>query len=441
MFLMRVVAALVFLLIPVQAFAEQAGPSLLFDAKTGEVLSQDRAGETWYPASLTKLVTALVVFEKIRDGKLRLDQQIVVSKLANAQEPSKIGVPPGKTVSVDFALQALLVYSANDMAYVLAEAASGTVGAFTDEMNDLAKREGLTASHFVNPNGLFDPRQLTSARDMGVLATVIINRFPHYQNYFEQDYVQVGQRRLSNRNSLIRMMPEADGMKTGFVCNSGFNLVASATRNGRRLVAVVMGTKSGYARAKFAQLLLETGFQAQTPPNPSKLADLPNLQTSLTSVVDMTGQVCPRKEPVLYANLEKFSGHAVVLGFHDTAVKADEALRAKLVEARGMELAGMGGVVQMPDRGRFAALVWGLDAEDSAAYCELSDGNPSECRVYGPSFLTELSEAKKAETPAPAVAQGSEGVRKLKPRIGKTAKRKFKPARRVKRVLPARKKG
>ena len=236
------------------------GPTLLFDALTGEVLSQERAGEPWYPASLTKLMTAYIIFQKLRDGSLKIDQQIVVSEKAHLQEPSKIGIPTGKTVSVDFALQALLVYSANDMAYVLAEAASGNYERFADEMNAVAKNLGLSASHFVNPNGLFDPRHITSARDIGVLAAVIVNEFPQHAHYFSQDSMAVGKRRLANRNSLIRIMPEADGMKTGFVCNSGFNLVASATRNGRKLIAVVFGAKSGGNRAIIAKGLLEQGF-------------------------------------------------------------------------------------------------------------------------------------------------------------------------------------
>jgi D-alanyl-D-alanine carboxypeptidase len=434
---MRILTIVAALFLPVGAVAEQAAPSLVLDASTGEVITAERAGETWYPASLTKMMTALVVFDKIREGKLKLEQQIPVSELANAQEPSKIGVPPGKTVSVDFALQALLVYSANDMAYVLAEAASGSVSAFSDDMNALSETMGLTATHFVNPNGLFDPRQVTSARDMGLIAVKLINEYPEYQRYFEQDYLKVGSRRFSNRNSLLRMMPEADGMKTGFVCNSGFNLVATASRNGRRLVAVVLGTRSGQARAKKAQSMLEAGFLSAVPQPVTKLAALPNALTPLEQIQDVTITVCPRKEPVLYANLEKFNGHAVALGFYKTAAEADQVLRDKLVEARGLELSGIPGVVQMPGRGQFAALVWGLDDDESEAYCEFAESDRSKCRVFGPSFLAELAVTKKSETPAPAVVQGSEDFRP-RPKVSKTAKRKIKPARRVKRVLPKR---
>ena len=229
--------------------AQAAGPSVLFDPATGEVISNDRAGEPWYPASLTKLMTSYLVFKKLKLGQLKLDQKIPVSEIAHAQPPSKIGVPVGKTVSVDFALQALLVYSANDMAYVLAEATGGTWQNFVASMNETARSLGMTGTHYANPNGLFEPRQITTARDVAILASTILAEFPEYSHYFAQPHVAVGKRKLANRNSLIRQMPEADGMKTGFVCNSGFNLVASATHEGRKLVTVVFGAQSGKARA------------------------------------------------------------------------------------------------------------------------------------------------------------------------------------------------
>ena len=256
--------ALVLTVIAATGFAKAdigTGPSLLFDARTGEVISQDRAGEPWYPASLTKLMTSYVIFRKLRAGSMHLTDDLVVSELAHSQPPSKIGVPVGKTVKLDFALQAMLVYSANDMAYVLAEGASGSVSDFAREMNDVAKDNGLTATHFQNPNGLFDPRQITSARDIGMIAAMIVNQFPEYSHYFKQDYVAVGKRKLRNHNGLIRVMPEAVGMKTGFICDSGYNLVGSAIKDGRQLISVVLGARSGNARTQLTQLLLQSGFE------------------------------------------------------------------------------------------------------------------------------------------------------------------------------------
>ena len=166
----------------------------------------------------------------------------------------------------------------------------------------ISKALGLSATHFVNPNGLFDPRHISSARDIGVLAAVIVNEFPQHAHYFSQDYLAVGKRRLANRNSLIRIMPEADGMKTGFVCNSGFNLVASATRNGRKLIAVVMGAKSGGGRAIKAKEMLEQGFASCPQPGRHKVAEIVNLPQGAIVPTDMTTGVCKTKSPVQLAD-------------------------------------------------------------------------------------------------------------------------------------------
>jgi D-alanyl-D-alanine carboxypeptidase len=391
-------------------FAQSAGgPVLLFDALTGEVLSQERAGEPWYPASLTKLMTAYIVFQKIRDGQLRLDQQVLVSSVASGQEPSKIGVPSGRTVSVDFALQALLIYSANDMAYVLAEAASGTHERFAQEMNAVAKNLGLSATHFVNPNGLFDPRQVTSARDIGVLAAILVNEFPQHSGYFSQDYVSVGKRRLANRNSLIRIMPEADGMKTGFVCNSGYNLVASATRNGRKLIAVVMGAKSGGNRAIKAKDLLEQGFLAGPQQGLTKVAEIVNLPQGAIVPKDMTVDVCKRKSPVQLADGSNLGGWAVSFGTYDTMMKADMALRGRVLSPVGISTRSNAGVVKLPDKAGFAALLWNVPQAESLSLCTAYRAEGAHCDVMPPALVDQMAAyAKSTQPQVRPVAQGSE---------------------------------
>jgi D-alanyl-D-alanine carboxypeptidase len=401
------------------------GPSILFDADSGEVLAEDRSGEAWYPASLTKVMTAFVVFTKIRDGKLRLDQQITVSELANAQAPSKVGIPPGKTVTVDWALQALLVYSANDMAYVLAEAASGSISEFAKEMNAAAKAMGMSASHFVNPNGLFDPRQVISARDLGVLAAVTLKEYPQYARYFDQDYLVIGKRKLANRNSLLREMPEADGMKTGFVCNSAFNLVASATRDGRKLMAIVLGTKSGQARMLAARSLLEQGF-ARTPDlRGTKIATLSNIDAGKAVPLDMTATVCPRKNPVLAAEIELLNGWAVSLGTFNTAAIADVTLRDYMLTPAGRDAPATGGVLKLPDAARFAAIMWGMNRAQSEDLCKAFRSQGSTCEVKAPVYLATIASAEaqkrvavKQKRRQPA-AQGSDSTSKKKKRVRK----------------------
>ena len=407
------------ILLSMLGFATQAhadgGPSLLIDAKTGEVLSQERAGEPWYPASLTKLMTAYIVFQRLREGRLRLDQQIVVSEIAHGQEPSKIGIPTGKTVSVDFALQALLVYSANDMAYVLAEAASGDYVSFAHEMNAVAKKLGLSASHFVNPNGLFDPRHVSSARDLAVLAAIMINEFPEHANYFEQDYLVVGRKRLANRNSLIRIMPEADGMKTGFVCNSGYNLVASATRDGRKLIAVVLGAKSGGARALQAKKMLEAGFlsptAAQLQAPRQRVAEIVDLPQGAIVPADLTTGVCRTKTPVQLADGSTLGGWAVSFGTYDNMSKADMALRGRLLSPIGIETNGHAGVVRLPDKAGFAALMWNLPQNDSLNICTAYRADGAYCDVMPPALVDQVATYVRSLQPIPKpVAQGSDDV-------------------------------
>lgn len=403
------------------AKVEPKGPFIMIDARSGEVLMEGRSGEPYYPASLTKLMTSYIIFQKLRAGLMKPDQQLTVSELANSQEPSKIGVPVGKTVSVDFALQALLVYSANDMAYVLAEGADGSIAAFADEMNANAKRLGLTASHFQNPNGLFDPRHVSSARDLAVLAAVIINEFPEYQKYFIQPFVEVGKKRLPNRNILIRTMPEADGMKTGFVCASGFNLVASATRNGRRLIAVVMGMKNSAARAAAARAMLEEGFDM--PPAPRrKVADVPNLPQGAIVPVDMTGTVCRSKPLVTVQDGAELAGWAASFGTYDSADKAQMALRGRALSPAGLTAGGKAGVIELPDNSGYSPVIWGLDQGKSATVCAQYKQDGAHCDVLPAVLMDKIAMVAKAKKAAEAaqtsIEQGADSEQKPVRRIG-----------------------
>jgi D-alanyl-D-alanine carboxypeptidase len=401
-------------------------PYILIDASSGEVLAQERAGEPWYPASLSKLMTAYVVFQKIRDGKLKLDQEISVSALASSQEPSKIGVPAGKTVTVDFALQALLVYSANDMAYVLGEGASGSIAEFAKEMNAAARRLGLSASHFENPNGLFDPRQITSARDMAVLSAVILEEFPQHQGYFKLQYLPVGKRRLPNRNRLIRTMPEADGMKTGFVCASGFNLVASATRNGRRLIAVVMGYKNGLSRADAAQALLMQGFEKPANPAGPKVAEVVNMPQGAIVPTDMTATVCKNKPPFLVKDGTTLAGWAVDFGTYDSGEKADMALRGRLLSPAAVDVRGLAGVIQLPEKRGYAAWFWGLEQGVAASLCQTYRLDGAHCNVIGPEVLIAMAiEAKKRQIALQNVDMDEGDGSLLSSKSRRAAKRRF----------------
>jgi D-alanyl-D-alanine carboxypeptidase len=235
---------------------------LLVDVNTGKVLHAENATYPWYPASVTKLMTTYTTLRAVREGRITLDSLFGVSPTAAAQSPTKMGFPVGTQVTVDNAIKMLMVKSANDMAVLLAEGVSGSIENFAAEMNRNAKALGMTQTNYVNPNGLPADEQVTSARDLAILARALIREFPEYDSYWHLPGIKLGKRVVRNYNTLLGRYPGADGMKTGFICNSGFNLVATATRDGRRLIAVVLGAPSGGVRAVQAAHLLEQGFTA-----------------------------------------------------------------------------------------------------------------------------------------------------------------------------------
>ena len=238
----------------------RAEAQLLIEAATGKVLHAENATYPWYPASVTKLMTAYTTLRAIKEGRIGFGTMLTVSRNAAAQQPTKMGIKVGTRLTVDNALKMLMVKSANDMAVAIAEGVGGSIEGFADLMNANARRLGMTESHFVNPNGLPAENHVTSARDLGMLARALILEFPEDDSYWHIHAIQYGNRVMRNYNSLLDRYPGADGMKTGFICASGYNVVASATRNGRRLIAIVLGAYSGAVRAQKAAQLLERGF-------------------------------------------------------------------------------------------------------------------------------------------------------------------------------------
>ncbi|MET0220691.1 MAG: D-alanyl-D-alanine carboxypeptidase family protein, partial [Tardiphaga sp.] len=235
---------------------------LLVEVDTGKVLQAENATYPWYPASVTKLMTAYVTLKAIKEGRITLDTLITVSPIAASQSPSKMGFKAGTQLTVDNALKMMMVKSANDIAVVLAEGVGGSIDGFAGLMNDQAAKLGMTQTHYVNPNGLPAEGHVTSARDLAILARAIIHDLPEYEYFVHIPAMKFGRRVTLNFNKLIGRYPGADGMKTGFICAAGYNLVATATRNNKRLIAVVLGASSGQARALKAVQMLERGFNS-----------------------------------------------------------------------------------------------------------------------------------------------------------------------------------
>jgi D-alanyl-D-alanine carboxypeptidase len=270
----------------------RANPQLLVDMTSGEVLFEEDAGLPWHPASLTKLMTAYLAFEAIETGRASLDTPVIMSAHALEAPPSKMGFPVGTAVRLEDALFLLVVKSANDVAVAVAETISGSEPAFVRDMNDKAGVLGMTATHFTNPNGLHDPEQVTTARDLALLALSIRARYPQYDTVFRTGEVEFGRLRIESYNNLLTEYPGATGMKTGYVCSSGLNIVATAEREGRSLMAVVLGASSARERGELAALLLDRGFAFTAGgATPSVLS----VRNEAVPPMDMRPQLCGRQ--------------------------------------------------------------------------------------------------------------------------------------------------
>jgi len=234
---------------------------LLIDFNTRQVLAESNADERLEPASLTKIMTAYVVFRELAAGKIHLDDLVTVSERAWRTGGSRMFIEVGSQVSVENLLKGMIIQSGNDASVALAEYVSGSVDAFANLMNEHARRLGMSNSHFTNPNGLPDPELYTTARDIAQVAMAVIHEFPQYYSWYstlEFTYNNITQ---PNRNPLLRRDESADGVKTGYTQAAGYCLVGSAKRDEMRLVSVVMGSPSPNARAEASLELLNHGFR------------------------------------------------------------------------------------------------------------------------------------------------------------------------------------
>lgn len=232
--------------------------AFVVDGKTGKVLFSRNADAQRYPASLTKMMTLYVLFEELERGRVKLDTPFEVSAFASNQAPSKLGLRPGDTIEVGDAIRALVTKSANDVAVVIAENLSGSQDAFAARMTRTARRIGMSDTTFRNASGLPNPGQLTTAKDMVTLGLALQDRFPDYYRFFSTRAFAWRGGVIGNHNRLLGRVEGIDGIKTGYTQASGFNLVSSIRRDGRHLVAAVMGGPTGRSRDNHMAQLLET---------------------------------------------------------------------------------------------------------------------------------------------------------------------------------------
>ncbi|MGE0847073.1 MAG: D-alanyl-D-alanine carboxypeptidase family protein [Flavobacteriaceae bacterium] len=294
----RYFAAVFVMLLAAASLPASARPALVIDADSGEVLHSHEATRLWYPASVTKVMTTYVALSAVRGGKISMNSALTVTQRALNEPPSKTGMPVGSSLTLEAALRILMVKSANDTAVTVAEGVGGSVEGFVTEMNRTAARLGMRDTHYANPNGLPDAGQITTARDQAILARAIYDDFPSYRYLFSLESVKIGKRTVRNHNSLIGRYPGADGLKTGFICDSGFNLVASARRDGRHLIAVVFGAENVSEREDVVVSLLEAGFNTgRAGIFGSRRANVESLPSTRLQPFVMRDSVCgPRKQ-------------------------------------------------------------------------------------------------------------------------------------------------
>jgi len=262
------------------AIARPVYEAILLDVQTGQVLSELNGDVSTPPASLTKMMTLYLTFEALKQGRLRLDQTLPVSDYAASRAPSKLGLKPGEAVSVQDLILGVVTKSANDAAVVLAEALGGSEAAFAQEMNSRARQLGMNSTVYYNASGLPDPNQHTSARDIARLSLALYQEFPEECRFFSTRLFVFRGQQLRNHNHLLESYPGLDGIKTGFVDASGFDLAASAVRDGRRLIGVVMGGHSAASRDRQMAALLDQGFadigNGQGAPGPAAASAQPS---------------------------------------------------------------------------------------------------------------------------------------------------------------------
>lgn len=263
-----------------------AGPYLVVDAATGETLLQRDPGAAWYPASLTKLMTLYIVFEELKAGRLTLATPVPFSRHAASMPPSKLGMAVGGSITVEQAIQSLVARSANDAAVALGEKVSGSEPAFAQRMTQTAKRLGMTATEFRNANGLPDPGQVTTVRDLAILTLALMRDVGEYYPYFRTHEFMLGKQRIGPGVKFVEMYaPYADGLKTGFICSSGFNIVGSAVRDGRRLIAIAFGFRRADLRDEFLVRLFDEAFALKTAGSRPKVWQLRNEASHPTTVL------------------------------------------------------------------------------------------------------------------------------------------------------------
>ena len=342
------------------AFAHAANyrAALVADMDTGRVLISENANDANYPASLTKIMTLYLTFDALEHGRLHLDDYLIVSNNAAAASPVKLGLVAGSKIKVEDAIIALAVHSANDVARVLAEnLKGGKEGTFASLMTRVAREIGLSRTNFENSSGLPDDDQLSTARDIALLSMAVYKHFPQYWKYFGIKSWTYNGKTYTNGNRLLGTYPGCDGMKTGFTNKSKYSLVATATRDGHRLISVVLGAENKDVRSDVSVRMLNRGFEM--------------LNRGAPAVVRQTAQPPVKSEPAPVSSpiVQKYATDAPAIatrggvGVQFGAFSSTDAANSMLVRVKNT--LGASGYIEPTGTGLYRVRVAGLS--ESAA--------------------------------------------------------------------------
>lgn len=384
--------------------AKQELTSIVIDADTGRVISDFKADAPHYPASLTKMMTLYLIFEALEKHRIRLETEFTVSAHAAGMSPTKLGLQAGETIAIRDIILGLVTQSANDAAVVAAEGLAGSEELFAQRMNAKARALGMSRTEFYNASGLPDPRQITTARDLAKLARALYRDFPgQYRNFATQEFMFRGVV-YTNHNHLMEKFAGMDGIKTGYIRASGFNLAASAVRNNQRLIGVVMGGESSRARDEKMAALLNAGFGQSAEDPIAALADATDVAEA-RSFSERAGHALRRLSPVSSAEAAVPQVHKQTHANRTAQAEGDRwgiqvgafSQRAGATRAAQEALAALPWakgktVAVLPpgaaEKSRFyRARIVGFTAKDADRACQTLHRKHAACNVVAPGTL------------------------------------------------------
>lgn len=376
------------LLAPVTAYSSSA--SIVIDADTGNIILENNPNQLWFPASLTKVMTLYLVFKALKSGQIHLQEKLTVSKLVANQPPYRLGLISGNTLTIEQAILAVATRSANDAAFLLAEHLAKTEKNFALKMNIQAKALGMNNTMFYNSTGLPNAKQVTTARDMAILAQAILHDFPKDYKSFSTPNFTYKKKSYSNINGFLNVYSGADGIKTGFTCGSGYNIIASAKRSNKRLIAILLGAKNRHMRTKEIIALLDKGFKKVDPDTGSKNITEPQPKSLKSASYQLSTTQC-KQTYTASSYRDRISGWTVVFGAFLKKSQAKELL--KKIKPK-MKLHAKYGYPVILKRMQNGVLLWhalwsGLKKSQAGKTCKILWEAEEYCRAEHPNRFSK----------------------------------------------------